>query len=318
MGEQVRGRYAPSPTGGLHVGNARTALLAWLQVRARGGAFVMRVEDLDRARTVRGATEQILEDLRWLGLDWDEGPDVGGPHAPYLQSERAAIYDEAIARLQAAGLLFECFCSRAEIAAAASAPHGPGDDGPRYPGTCRNLTEAQKAERRARGREPALRFRVPEGRVDFVDGIHGPVSVDVRQSVGDFVVRRVDGIHAYQLAVAIDDARMGITEVLRGEDLLTSTPRQLLLLRALGLPEPRYYHVPLVVGPDGLRLSKRNGDLTLGALRARGVDPARLVAAMARSCGLAAPERISARELIDGFDPARLERAPTPIDPAAF
>ncbi len=310
MPELIRGRYAPSPTGALHVGNARTALLAWLQVRAQGGAFVLRIEDLDRPRTVPGAAERLCEELRWLGLDWDEGPDVGGPFGPYVQSERTASYNEALRSLQARGRLYPCFCSRQEIARAASAPHGPQDDGPRYPGTCRALAPEVAAARATAGRSPALRFQVAPGPVSFCDGVRGPLAVDVDATVGDFVVRRADGLHSYQLAVAVDDALMAITDVLRGDDLLTSAPRQVQLLHALGLATPRYAHVPLVLGPDGERLAKRNGEVQLGWLRERGVAPERLVAELARSAGLADVKAVSARELVQGFDLARLSRAP--------
>lgn len=312
----VRGRYAPSPTGALHVGNARTALLAWLQVRALGGRFVMRIEDLDRARNVKGGTDALLQDLRWLGLDWDEGPDVGGPCGPYLQSEREPIYEAALTRLAAQGRVFDCYCSRAEIAAAASAPHGPADDGPRYPGTCRHLAAETVAAKQAAGRRPALRFRVEPGAVGFLDGVCGPQSHDVWGGVGDFVVRRADGIHAYQLAVAVDDALMGVTHVLRGDDLLTSTPRQLQLLEALGMPAPAYFHVPLLLGADGQRLSKRKGDINLGWLREHGVRPERLVAELARTCGLTEAREATPRELLRDFDLARLTRQPTGFDPA--
>jgi len=313
----VRGRYAPSPTGALHVGNARTALLAWLQIRALGGTFVMRVEDLDRARNVKGGVEALLADLRWLGLDWDEGPEpVGGPCAPYEQSRREAVYEEALARLAERGRIFECFCSRQELAAAASAPHGPQDDGPRYPGTCLRLGAAGLAPKRAYGRKAALRFAAAPGPVTFEDGLRGPVAIDVSQTVGDFVVRRADGIHAYQLAVAVDDALMGITHVLRGDDLLASTPRQLQLLEALGLPAPRYFHVPLMVGADGQRLSKRRGDVNLAWLREHGVRPQRLVAELARTCGLTDAREIEPRELVPGFDLEKIAREPAGFDPS--
>ena len=311
----VRGRYAPSPTGALHVGNARTALLAWLQVRALGGRFVMRIEDLDRARNVEGGTAALLEDLAWMGLDWDEGPASPGPCGPYTQSEREAIYEEAIARLAAKGRVFDCFCSRAEIAAAASAPHGPADDGPRYPGTCRSPDIAAIAARRASGRRPALRFMATPGPVRFQDGVLGPISLDVAESVGDFVIRRADGIHAYQLAVAVDDALMGITHVLRGADLVSSTPRQIQVLEALGLPVPRYFHVPLLSGADGQRLSKRKGDVNLAWLREHGVRPERLVAELARTCGLTEAREIAPRDLVPGFDVARLARGPAVFEP---
>ncbi|MGC4120203.1 MAG: tRNA glutamyl-Q(34) synthetase GluQRS [Myxococcales bacterium] len=312
---KVRGRYAPSPTGALHVGNARTALLAWLQIRTLGGAFVMRIEDLDRARNVKGGVEALLDDLKWLGLDWDEGPDpVGGPCAPYEQTRREAIYEAALARLSEQGRIFECFCSRQEIAAAASAPHGPQDDGPRYPGTCLRLGAAGLAPKRATGRKAALRFVAKPGAMTFEDGLHGRVTLDVAETVGDFVVRRADGIHAYQLAVSVDDALMGITHVLRGDDLLTSTPRQLQILEALGLPAPRYFHVPLMIGADGQRLSKRKGDINLAWLREHGVKPQRLVAELARTCGLTDAKEIEPRELVRGFDLAKISRTPAGFD----
>jgi glutamyl-tRNA synthetase len=315
---QIRGRYAPSPTGQLHLGNARTALLAWLHTRALGGRFVMRIEDLDRPRCVHGSTQAILDDLRWLGLDWDEGPDVGGDFGPYLQSERTAIYEKALATLSAQERIFECYCSRTEIAAAASAPHGPADEGPRYPGTCRHLSAEVIASRRKAGRSPSLRFRVDPGVRRFVDGLAGPFEMDVAASVGDFIVRRSDGIHAYQLAVSIDDGLMGITHVVRGDDLLSSTPRQQMLLEALGLPVPEYLHVPLLLGPDGKRLCKRNGDTTLGWYREHGVSPERVVAELARTCGLTDRREISPRELLQGFSVDRLSREPSAFDPEAL
>ncbi len=306
---EVRGRYAPSPTGALHVGNARTALLAWLQVRALGGSFVLRIEDLDGPRTIAGAAEKIQDDLRWLGLDWDEGPDVGGSRGPYHQSERAATYEEALDMLAARGRVFECYCSRQEVARAASAPHGPQDDGPRYPGTCRALLPDEARSRREAGRSPALRFRVAGGSVEFVDGLRGRSQIDLEEAVGDFVVRRADGVWAYQLAVAVDDARMGITHVLRGDDLLSSTPRQIQLLDALGLAVPCYTHVPLLLGADGRRLAKRCADVRIDALRARGVAPERLVAQLARTAGLTQETAITPRELVRDFELARIPRA---------
>ena len=305
----IRGRYAPSPTGPLHLGNARTALLSWLAARAAGGAYVLRVEDLDGPRVRPGLEARILDELRWLGLDWDEGPDVGGAAGPYRQSERLPRYAEALERLRGAGLLYPCFCSRAEIAAASQAPHGPADEGPRYSGTCSTLP-AGEVVRRSASRRPAWRFRVPPGTVSFADGVHGPCEVDVGEAVGDFVVARADGIPAYQLAVVVDDAAMAVTEVVRGDDLLPSTGRQLLLYRALGLPPPRFAHVPLVVGEDGARLAKRHGALSLGELRERGVDPRAVIALLADLSGLAPGSRASARDLVAGFDLARIRRGP--------
>jgi len=306
----IRGRFAPSPTGRLHIGNARTALLSWLASRAAGGAYLMRVEDLDGPRVRPGLEARILEDLRWLGLDWDEGPDVGGAAGPYRQSERLPLYAAALERLRAARLVYPCFCSRAEIAAAGQAPHGPSDEGPRYPGTCAALSPDEVA-RRASRRRPAWRFRVPPGRVSFEDGVHERQEVDVAEEVGDFVVARADGIPAYQLAVVVDDAAMGVTDVVRGDDLLPSTARQILLYRALGLAPPRFAHVPLVVGEDGARLAKRHGALSLAELRERGVDPRAVVALLAGASGL--PTRGSARDLVAGFDLSRVPRAPAVV-----
>jgi glutamyl-tRNA synthetase len=313
---RYRGRFAPSPTGPLHLGNARTALVAWLAARAAGGAYLLRVEDLDGPRVKPGAEEAILAELRWLGLDWEEGPDVGGPAGPYRQSERGARYADALGRLRAAGLVYPCFCSRAEIAAAARAPHGPGDDGPRYPGTCRALDAGEIARRSVR-RPPAWRFRVEPGEVSFEDGIHGVRTQDVSAAVGDFVVARADGVAAYQLAVVVDDAAMGVTDVVRGDDLVASTARQLLLYRALGLAPPRFAHVPLVVGEDGERLAKRHGALSLGELVARGADPTAVTGLLAELTGLAPRgARVAPRDLVSGFSLARVSRTPAVLAPA--
>jgi glutamyl-tRNA synthetase len=310
MSTGYRGRFAPSPTGAMHLGNARTALVAWLAARAGGGVLAMRVEDLDGPRVKRGLEGEILEELRWLGLDWDEGPDRGGPHGPYRQSERGDRYAAALDRLRVAGLVYPCFCSRAEIAAAPQAPHGPADDGPRYPGTCRGLGEGER-QARAVARPPAWRVAVTPGPTPFEDAVHGPQSFDVSAQVGDFVVMRADGIAAYQLAVVVDDAAMGITEVVRGDDLLSSTARQLLLYRALGLAAPRFAHVPLVVGPDGARLAKRHGASSIGELRARGVDPAQVIGRLAELTGLAPPgTRCQAPELVGDFRWDRVSRTP--------
>jgi glutamyl-tRNA synthetase len=258
---QPQGRFAPSPTGALHLGNARTALLSWQWARAEGGKYFLRVEDIDLPRVRPGMARQQLEELRWLGIDWDGEPS--------FQSQRTSLYEDALRKL--GDNVYECFCSRAEIAAVASAPHG--DEGPRYPGTCAALTREERALRR-RTRAPSLRLRVPPGPVKFHDQILGDQEFDTQALVGDFVLRRADGIFAYQLAVVVDDGAMGITQVLRGADLLSSTPRQILLHRLLGQPEPLWAHVPLVLGPGGERLSKRDRSLSLSALRTRGVNPA--------------------------------------------
>jgi len=281
----LNGRFAPSPTGTLHLGNLRTALLAWLFARSAGSAFLVRMEDLDSGRVRPGSAEEQLADLAAIGLDWDG--DV------VFQSARTERYAAALERLD----VYECYCSRAEIRAAVSAPHGPQGA---YPGTCLRLTAAERAERRAAGREPALRVRAGGALVAFEDRLHG------RQegTVDDFVVRRADGAFAYNLAVVVDDAEQGVEEVVRGDDLLDSTPRQLFLTRTLSLPEPAYAHVPLVLGSDGARLAKRHGAVTLRELPA---DAAR--AWMLRSLGL--PERATPRELAAGLDPAALPRTAT-------
>ena len=234
-------------------------MLAWLQVRLNGGTFILRMEDLDQPRVVSGSAEQIVQQLRWLGLDWDEGPDIGGPVGPYQQSERTHNYASAFAYLQQQGLIYPCFCSRRDINNAASAPHGP--EGPVYPGTCRDITVDDIAELSARtGRQPAWRFRASAGELEYVDEVLGAQQHNVAKETGDFVVLRRDGLFAYQLAVVVDDALMGITDVLRGADLAPSTPRQILLYRALGLSPPRFWHVPLMLGEDGQRLAKRDGN----------------------------------------------------------
>ncbi|HLK88684.1 MAG TPA: tRNA glutamyl-Q(34) synthetase GluQRS [Polyangia bacterium] len=304
----VRGRFAPSPTGQLHMGNARTALLAWLDARAAGGAFLMRIEDLDRARVQPEAEAQQLDDLRWLGLDWDEGPDRGGPFGPYRQSERTARYDAAIDRLLASGRAFLCACSRADVARAASAPHEQ-DGEARYPGTCREADpKAVAARAAAQGRAPVVRFAGRGERVDFVDELRGPVAAEP-DGIDDFVLRRADGTAAYQLAVVVDDAAMEVTRVVRGDDLLSSTPRQIALYRALGLTAPSFAHVPLVLTPDGERLAKRTRPVALAALRARGIPPEAVVAGLAGSAGFAPPwQAATAADLVAGFRLAAIRR----------
>jgi len=294
----VRGRYAPSPTGDLHLGNLRTALLAWLFARCAAGQFVLRVEDLDRSRVRQGATQRMLDDLRWLGIDWDEGPDVGGPCAPYTQSERQDTYAACLQRLQDAGLIYPCYCSRAEIARAASAPHE--DEGPRYPGTCRNLSDDERRQHEASGRRPSLRFRVDDERsVTFHDLLAGQQQQHVQNVTGDFIVRRADGIFAYQFAVVVDDALMRINQVVRGADLLVSTARQILLYEALDFPIPTFAHVPLILDSEGKRLSKRLQSEGLEPLRAAGIAPAQVVGQLAASCGLVEEgTKVSAAKLV--------------------
>lgn len=318
--QPIRGRFAPSPTGAMHLGNARTALLAWLDARAAGGTFLLRIEDLDRPRVQPGAEAALLSDLAWLGIDWDEGPDRGGPFAPYRQSERAARYDAAIDRLLAEGSAFLCACSRLDVARAASAPHdfgaGAGEDhGPRYPGTCRGRPPAEvRARAASQGRNPAIRFDGRAAQIEFIDEIHGRVAAGPG-GVDDFVLRRADGAAAYQLAVVVDDAAMQVTRVVRGDDLLASTARQIALYRALALTPPAFAHVPLVLSADGERLAKRTRPATIASLRERGLLPEAVVGALAGSAGLAAPDRpTSCRALLGGFRLAAVTRGPVGLE----
>jgi glutamyl-tRNA synthetase len=300
------GRFAPSPTGELHLGNLRTAAIAWLSARAAGGDFLLRIEDLDRGRSRPHHERRQLDDLAAIGVDWD-GEVV-------RQSERFDRYEEAIEALAAADHVYECYCTRreirAEIEAAPSASHRSPDA---YPGTCRSLTTSRREELRAAGRTPALRLRAPERRVAFTDRRHGAIS----NVVDDFVLRRNDGAPAYNLAVVVDDAEQAVTEVVRGDDLLGSTPRQVLLQELLGYPTPVYVHVPLVLGPSGVRLAKRDGAVTAGDLAAAGVTIDRIVAWIARSLDLVADderdERVALADLVPRFDPARIPADPVPM-----
>src|SRR5262245_52874165 len=310
--ERPVGRLAPSPTGAQHVGNARTYLLAWLSIRSRGGRVIVRIEDIDSPRVKRGAAEQAMADLNWLGLDWDEGPDLGGPHAPYVQSQRLPLYQESLEKLQAAERVYPCTCTRSDVAAAASAPH-VGQEGPHYPRTCahRRATDAAELTKRASEGHPgfAWRFRATDATLYLHDLVAGPQSCNVAADLGDFVVAKSDGTPAYQLAVVVDDHAMGVTEVLRGDDLLPSAFRQLELYECFDWQPPQFAHVPLVVGPDGRRLAKRHGDTRLATLRNAGVRPEGLVGFLAHSCGLIqAPTAIHPRELLAGFDLAKLSR----------
>ncbi len=294
----VRGRFAPSPTGRLHLGNARTALLAWLHARESGGQFLLRIEDLDTQRCRPEHVDDVFRDLEYLGLDWDE--------PPVFQSKRSEAYEAALAKLAAQGRVYPCYCSRAEIARAPSAPHG--EEGPIYPGTCRSGAVVREGQR-----QPALRFRVEPGVVEFEDLVHGAYAQDVARAVGDFVVRGRDFVASYQLAVVVDDAESAITHVLRGDDLLASTPRQLLLYRALGYSKPRFAHVPLLLGADGKRLAKREGASAIAELRQAGVPAERVVGALAGWSGLSDGRPVRAQELVGGFSLDRIRKEPTVV-----
>ena len=299
------GRFAPSPSGRIHLGNILCCLLAWLSARQKGGTIVLRIEDLDTARCPMRYAEQMIKDLLWLGLDWDEGPEISGPDEPYFQSQRTSLYQTALDRLEAQGLIYPCFCTRAELHAA-SAPHR--EDGQTiYAGTCRSLTPAQRAEQ-ARLRSPAPRLQVPDAEFSFIDGHMGYYAENLMRDCGDFLLRRSDGMFAYQLAVVIDDAAMGVTEVVRGADLLSSTPRQLYLYQLLGLTPPEFYHFPLLLSSDGRRLSKRDADAGLDSLQGR-VTAEELLGKLAQLAGFhPSGEPAPAAELLEEFSWERVPR----------
>ena len=293
----------------------RTALFNWLLARRDGGRFVLRIEDTDAERSRDGFSAGLLEDLRWLGLDWDEGPVVGGPSGPYEQSARTALYADGFARLEARALVYDCYCSTTALEVSRRAQIAAGQ-APRYAGTCRALTAAQRAAHAAAGRRPTLRFHVPADRsIAFDDLVHGP-QVFRSDDIGDFVVRRADGSAAFFFSNALDDGAMGITHVLRGEDHLSNTPRQLLILRALGLAAPRYGHVALLTGADGVPLSKRHGSTSVRDYRAQGYAPEALCNHLFR-LGHSTSEHglLGPAAMARCFDPAHLQRAPARFDP---
>ena len=301
-------RLAPSPTGALHLGNARTFLVNWAMARRAGWKIILRIEDIDGPRVKRGADLQAIEDLHWLGIDWDE--------EPIYQSQRLPLYRQAVDQLLANGAAYACTCSRSEIEQAASAPHAE-DGAAVYPGTCRGRFVSVEQARQSAGREPAARFAVPDRLFTFTDAFAGEKQFDLARQLGDFVIAKGDGSPAYQLAVVVDDAEMGVTQVIRGDDLIDSTPRQVLLYEALGLAShiPAYHHLPLVVGPDGRRLAKRHGDTRIGYYRQTGVAPERLIALIGRWCGIEA-DSLSAGAFRDRFDLADLPRERITFTPA--
>ena len=286
------GRYAPSPSGRMHLGNLMCCLLAWLSAKSKGGQVLLRIEDLDAVRCPRVYADAIQDDLAWLGLAADS------PTPTVYQSERSGIYQQYYDILLKKGLIYPCFCSRSQLHAA-SAPHR-SDGQVVYAGTCRGLSDAEVA-RRSLTRAPAFRVRVPDEEIAFTDGHLGRYAENLARDCGDFYLRRADGVFAYQLAVVVDDALMGVTEVVRGSDLLSSTPRQLWLYRELGLTAPQFYHLPLLLAPDGRRLSKRDGDQSLENLRAR-YTPQEIIGKLAYVCGLQdTPAPASPQELVPGF-----------------
>lgn len=306
---QIVGRLAPSPTGHLHLGHARSFLVAWWHARARGGRIVLRIEDLDVERVKPGMLDATLRDLEWLGLDWDG--------APLIQSTGLREIESAAERLLADGLAYPCVCSRKEIQAAQSAPH-QGETSSRYPGTCKGRFATILEAERASGKPAALRFVVQPGDVIVSDGVMGTHAFDIASTSGDFPVLRRAGSPAYQLAVVVDDARQAVTEVVRGADLIDSAARQQLLQRALGLPEPRWFHVPLVVDASGRRFAKRSDDIALARMREFGIDPRTLVSWVARRSGIDVTEPCAARDLATQFDIARLPRTPLVATPEAL
>ena len=309
------GRFAPSPSGRLHLGNLACSLLAWLSAKSQGGSIVLRIEDLDAARCPRIYADQLEEDLRWLGLVWDEGGSDGGPHGPYYQSECAGIYTESYRKLEGMGLVYPCFCSRAQLHAA-SAPH-TSDGNVVYPGTCRNLTPAQIAEK-SRTKAPAWRIKVPDEEITFTDLCMGEHLENLLTGCGDFYLRRADGVFAYQLAVVVDDARMGVTQVVRGSDLLSSTARQIYLYRLLGLTPPSFAHCPLLLDAQGRRLSKRDGDQSLEHLRGRYTAP-EIIGKLAYLYGLQdRPEPRTPESLLPDFDWAKVPKQDVCLEEGLF
>ena len=289
------GRFAPTPSGRMHLGNVFAALISWLSVKARGGAWVLRMEDLDTQRTSEEFAQILRDDLLWLGLTWDLETDP--------QSKRSPVYDRYFHRLQELDLLYPCYCTRSQLHSV-NAPH-LSDGTYVYPGTCRNLSEEEQT---AFGRAPAWRVKVPDRSYSLLDLCQGPFSQNLTEDCGDFVVRRADGVYVYQLAVTVDDGEAGVTEVVRGMDLLGSAPRQMYLQELFGFNHPQYGHVPLLVAPDGRRLSKRDRDLDMAVLRSR-MSPETLLGILAHSCGLIdRSEAISASELATQFSWDKLQK----------
>ncbi len=313
---ETRVRFAPSPTGFLHLGVARTALYNWLHARASGGVFILRIEDTDRARSTAEFLEAILTDLRWLGIDWNEGPGVGGPHGPYLQSQREAKYSPYLKALFESGAAYRCFCSPEELESRRSARNTKDAEAWKYDRRCASLSEAESAALAAEGREFVLRFRVPEGVTAFNDAVQGPVRFD-NSEFDDLIIARTDGTPTYNMAVVVDDIDMRVTHIIRGSDHLTNTPRQIMLWRALGKEAPVFAHMPLLFGQDGQVLSKRRGAVAIGEYRRLGFLPEAIVnyIALLGWASESGAEIMSADEIASEFDISKLSRKSSTFDP---
>jgi glutamyl-tRNA synthetase len=310
----VTTRFAPSPTGSLHLGNARTAFFSHLWARKSGGRFILRIEDTDVERSQRHFRDELMADMRWLGLDWDEGPDIGGPSAPYCQAERGELYRSLFAQLEAGGQVYPCYCSAADLELSRKLQRMAGKP-PRYAGTCRQFSAQQRAQREAQGLRPTLRFAVPSDKIlEFTDVVHGPQRF-LSNDIGDFIVRREDGSSAFFFCNAVDDSVMGVTHVLRGDDHLTNTPRQLMVLDALGMRHPEYGHVGLLVGADGAPLSKRHGSTSALEFRERGFLPVAILNHLFRLGHTSDVDGwLRAADMPAHFRPEHLGRAPARFD----
>ncbi len=310
----IRTRFSPSPTGMIHLGNVRSALFSALYAKHMHGVFILRIEDTDQSRSEEKFTESMLSDLMWLGMHWQEGPNVGGPHMPYFQSQRGDMYSRYYQQLEDSGLAYPCFCSDQELALHRKLQLSRGH-APRYPGTCRKLSKEIVAERIADGKKPALRFLVPQNKdVDFIDIVKGPQHFN-SDDIGDFIIRRADGSSSFMFCNAIDDSIMQVSHVLRGEDHLSNTPRQLMILQALAMSSPQYGHLSLIMGDDGSKLSKRHGSFSLHDLRAEGYLPIAVMNYLARLSHAYEEQRLlSFEELAQAFNLEKISRAPARFD----
>lgn len=315
-GSPVRVRFAPSPTGHLHLGNVRTALFNWLFARREGGTLILRLEDTDAARSTQESVDSVLEDLRWMGLNWDEGPEVGGAHGPYRQTERYGIYEAHLRRLLEDDKAYPCYCTQEELDAGREEAKAAGRPYI-YPGTCRRLTRDQRTERETQGRRPTVRLKIVPHTVSFTDVVRGPVSIHTH-AFGDWILTRPDGSPTYNFAVVVDDALMAVTHVVRGEDHLSNTPKQIVLYEALGLPVPQFAHLSMILGPDGGKLSKRHGAVSVDALRGAGFLPEAVVNGLALLGWSDAEGRevFTPAELCERFDLARVNKAAAVFDEA--